>query len=104
MQDMRLHYTPRTAPQETETPDILVPALARLRTCRTAFDAVVLADALPELLLPALAWEASRKGMAPPAVTTALVKYCGKRFLERCLGIRRAMQLWGRHVKRESGL
>jgi hypothetical protein len=101
MLDTRLHYTPRTAPQEADTPDILVPALARLAACKTSWDALMLANEIPERLLPALAWHASRKrALFEPAAVTTIIKYCRPLFLERCLGRRRAIQLRGRYVER----
>jgi hypothetical protein len=101
----RLHNTPRTAPQEADTPDILVPALERLRACKGSIDALILADQLPELLLPSLAWHASaRRALFEPSAIRAIVKYCGKTFLQRTLGIRKTWQLWGRHVDSEYGM
>lgn len=105
MLDTRLHYTPRTAPQEVDAPDLLVPALERLRVCKGSIDALILADQLPESLLPSLAWHASaRRALFEPSAIRAIVKYCGKDFLRRTIGTRKTIQLWGRHVDSDYGL
>ena len=106
MQDTRIHYAPRSAALNEEPPDILIPALAKLRTCHTAFDVVVFVETLPDGLLPALTWAASRKRFIPHVAVKSLVKYCGQPFLERSLGRARARELISRYAGGEvlSGL
>lgn len=102
MHDRRLHYSPRTGSLETDTPDILIPALSGLRPCRDSIDTLVYIESLPDLLLPALAWEASRKPFIPRVATHTLVKYCGALCLRQRLGARKAAQLLARYPLRET--
>jgi hypothetical protein len=84
---------PRTGVVETDTPDILIPALARLRECQDSIDVLRLCDQLPDGLIPHLAWASSRRRTTPSWVIALLVKYCGDVFLERSLGQLRLRQL-----------
>lgn len=86
MRELQIHRAPRTGALNEEPPDILVPAMGKLRECDTGFDTLMLIEALPDALLPALAWFASRKRDMPRAAVTALVKACGFGHLERGLG------------------
>ncbi|MFS8081901.1 MAG: hypothetical protein ACMG51_00505 [Ginsengibacter sp.] len=89
-----LHSKPRTGAVEVDMPDVLSVALVRLRQCRAdTLDVLVLADQLPEMILPALAWAASRKPFIARVSVQTLVKYCGPHFLERCLGKSNAREL-----------
>jgi hypothetical protein len=91
---MQGFHSARTGALEVDMPDVLAVALARLRRCRVdTLDVFVLCDELPELILPALAWVASRKPYIPRESVRVLVKYSGSLFLERCLGRRRAREL-----------
>ncbi len=90
---VRLHSAPRTGALEADVPDVLVSALVRLRECRDSIAALVLADQLPEQMLPALAWAASRKPFIPRIAVQTLVRYCGPLFLERSLGKSNAREL-----------
>lgn len=93
MSGLQMHRTPRTAALNEEPPDILIPAMGKLRECGTAFDTLMLIDALPDAFLPALAWFASRKREIPRAAVAALVKACGFAHLERCLGRAKTREL-----------
>lgn len=94
----RLYSTPRTGALEVDMPDVLAVALARLRKCNPdTLDIFVLIDDLPDLILPALAWAASRKTYIPRKSVRTLVKACGSLFLERCLGRQRARELIARY-------
>lgn len=42
-------------------------------------------DSLPDMILPGLAYVASRRHYIPHAAVQAVVTYCGPLFLERCL-------------------
>ncbi|MDO8980303.1 MAG: hypothetical protein Q7V17_13825 [Afipia sp.] len=88
-----MHRTPRTGALNEEPPDILIPAMGKLRECGTGFDTLMLIEAVPDALLPALAWFASRKRDMPRAAVTALVKACGFAHLERGLGRTRTREL-----------
>lgn len=87
---------PRSGAIEAETPDILIPALAKLRECRDSIDVLRLCDEWPDMLVPHLAWAASRRRSTPGWVVGLLVRYCGDLFLERSLGRFRLRQLKGR--------
>lgn len=89
----KIHYAPRTAAVETDLPDILVPALAALRSCIDSIGTLVLIDSLPDILLPGLASMAARRPNMPDVAVKTLVRYCGPLFLERCLGKQRASEL-----------
>ncbi|MGY3487830.1 hypothetical protein ACVW1C_005713 [Bradyrhizobium sp. USDA 4011] len=52
-----------------------------------------LTDALPDVLLPHLAWAASRRQDVPARHVQVLVKCCGEPVLERALGRARLKQL-----------
>lgn len=82
----RIQYAPRQGATYEPSLDILVPALARLRECENSIDALVLIDSLPDMILPGLAYVASRRQYIPHAAVQAVVTYCGDRFLERCRG------------------
>lgn len=103
---IKLQFAPRTAPVESDMPDVLVAALSKLRQCRDSIDVLRLTDELPDMILPHLAWAASRRPDIPPRFVRALVKCCGDLFLERCLGRHRLRQLKMRYSDREvlSGL
>lgn len=94
----RIHYQPREAATYEAPLDILVPALMKLRKCDDSLKTLVLLDSLPDILLPALAWAASRKQYIPPVAVKTLVKGCGAEFLERCLGKTRARELMTRYA------
>lgn len=96
----RIQYAPRQGATYEPSLDILVPALAKLRECRDSIDTFVLIDSLPDMILPALAWAASRKTFIPSVAVQAVVTYCGPLFLERCLGKKRARELLTRYPKR----
>lgn len=103
MQEIRLHYAPRTGVLESDMPDILIPALTMLKACRDPIDVLRLCyDGLPDLLLPALAWAASRKAFIPKWATHTVVKFCGDNFLRRTIGARKTMQLLKRYPLKES--
>jgi len=100
---VRLQSAPRTATTEGETPDVLVPALARLRACGSdPIDVLRLADELPDMVLPCLTWAASRRRDIPPTAVRVLIKCCGDLFLERCLGRKRLRQLKARYPVSEA--
>jgi len=100
---VKLQFAPRTAATEGETPDVLVPALARLRACGSdSIDVLRLADELPDIVLPHLAWAASRRRDIPPVAVRVLMKCCGDLFLERCLGGQRLRQLKARYPVSEA--
>ncbi|MDA9399706.1 hypothetical protein ACM42_23605 [Bradyrhizobium sp. CCBAU 25338] len=96
----RIQYAPRRGATYEASLDILVPALARLRECQTSIDALVLIDSLPDMILPGLAYVASRRQYVPRDAVQAVVTYCGPLFLERCLGRRRSRELLKRCPKR----
>lgn len=96
----RIQYAPRGAVQFEPNLDILVPALAKLRECQTSIDALVLIDSLPDMILPGLAYVASRRQYVPREAVQAVVTYCGPTFLERCLGKKRSRELLMRYPKR----
>jgi hypothetical protein len=98
----RIHYTPRTSASYEAPLDILIPALMKLRMCDDSLKTLVLLDSLPDILLPALAWAASRKQYIPRVAVKTLVKGCGAEFLERCLGKMRARELMARYVEGET--
>lgn len=103
---VKLQFSPRSAAVEVETPDILVPALAKLSICRDAIDVLRLTDELPDVLLPHLTWAASRKQYVPARVVRVLMKCCGELMLSRALGQHRLRQLKTRfpHSDDPSGL
>jgi hypothetical protein len=68
-----LHSKPRTGAVEVDMPDVLISALYRLRECRDSLAVLVLADQLPEMILPALTWAASRKPFIPRVTVHTLV-------------------------------
>lgn len=96
----RIQYAPRQGVTFEPSLDILVPALAKLRACRDSMDVLILTDNVPDIILPALAWTASRKTFIPHFAVETLVKCCGPLFLERCLGKLRARELLTRYPKR----
>lgn len=96
----RIQYAPRQGATYEPSLDILVPALAKLRECQTSIDALVLIDSLPDMILPGLAYAASRRQHIPRDAVQAVVTYCGDRFLERCLGRRCSRELLKRYPKR----
>lgn len=96
----RIQYAPRQGATYEPSLDILVPALAGLRECRDSLDVLVLIDTLPDMILPGLAWAASRKTFIPAVAVQAVVTYCGPLFLERCLGKKRSRELLKRYPKR----
>jgi hypothetical protein len=102
----RIHYAPRSAATYEAPLDILIPALMKLRECDDSLKTLVLLDSLPDIILPALAWAASRKHYIPRVAVQTLVKGCGPLFLERCLGKARARELMARYAEGEvlSGL
>jgi hypothetical protein len=93
----RIHYAPRSGASYEAPLDILIPALMRLRGCQDNLSTLVLIDSLPDTILPALAWAASQKTYVSRVAVKTLVKYCGGRFLERCLGRQRARELSSRY-------
>lgn len=95
---IQLQRAPRTAAAEIETPDVLVPALARLRACGSdAINVLQLVDELPDMVLPHLTWAASRRSDISSRAMQILVKCAGDLFLERCLGRYRLRQLKARY-------
>ncbi|MEE4417428.1 hypothetical protein [Klebsiella pneumoniae] len=90
---IKLQFAPRTAAVETDMPDVLVTGLAKLRACKDAIDVLRLTDALPDVLLPHLAWAASRRQDVPARHVQVLVKCCGEPMLERALGRAHLRQL-----------
>jgi hypothetical protein len=100
---MGFHHTPRTGALEVDMPDVLAVALARLRKCNPdTLDVFVLIEELPDLILPALAWAASRRAYIPRDTVRILVKACGPLFLERCLGGQRARELIARYPDKQT--
>ncbi len=83
-------------------PDVLVPALAKLRGCRNDLDTLVALQTFPRAILPALAWAASRKTFIPGVAVETLVRHCGLDFLARGIGAERARALLARYAKREA--
>lgn len=102
----RIHYQPRGAATYEAPLDILVPAMMKLRECDDSLKALVLIDSLPDLILPALAFAASRKNWIPQIAVKTIVKACGPDFLARTLGAERARCLRARYAERDvlSGL
>jgi hypothetical protein len=98
----RIHYAPRSGATYEAPLDILVPALMKLRKCDDSLKTLVLLDSLPDIILPALAWAASRKQYIPRVAVKTLVKGCGPLFLERCLGKERARELMVRYAEAEA--
>lgn len=96
----RIQYSPRQGATYEPPLDILAPALAELRECEDSLSALVLLDSLPEMILPGLAYIASRRQYVPHAAVQAVVTYCGPLFLERCLGKKRSRALLKRYPKR----
>lgn len=94
----RIHYQPRESATFEAPLDILIPALMKLRECNDSLKALVLVDSLPDIILPALAYAASRKNYVPPIAVRTLVKACGPDFLARTLGRERARNLQARYV------
>lgn len=94
----RIHYRPRTSASYEAPLDILIPALMKLRHCDDSLKTLVLANSLPDIILPALAWAASSKRYVPSIAVKTLVRCCGPVFLERCLGKTRARELSGRYA------
>lgn len=94
----RIQYAPRQGASYEAPLDILIPALMKLRTCDDSLKALVLIDALPDIILPAVAWAASQKTYIPEVAVRSVVKYCGPEFLERCLGKPRARVLDARYL------
>ncbi|MEK9282823.1 hypothetical protein MTR72_24865 [Bradyrhizobium sp. ISRA442] len=90
---IKLQFAPRSAAVDTEMPDVLALALAKLKVCRDAIDVLQLTEALPDKLLPYLAWAASRRQDVPARYVKVLVKCCGELLLERALGRARLRQL-----------
>jgi hypothetical protein len=95
----RIQYAPRQGASYEAPLDVLIPALMRLRKCEDSLSTLVLIDSLPDIILPALAWTASSKTYIPRVAVKTLVKYCGDRFLMRCLGAPRARQLLSRYTE-----
>jgi hypothetical protein len=95
----RIHYAPRSGATYEAPLDVLVPALMRLRECKDSLGVLIYLDSLPDIILPALAWVASRKAYIPHCAVETLVKYCGPLFLERCLGKARSRELLARYPK-----
>ena|ERR1700733_2800606 len=101
-----IQFAPRTGSVETDTPDVLVPALARLQRCKDRIDIYRICEELPDQVLPHLAWAASRRQTTPSFAVRTLMKCCGDLFLERSLGSHRLRQLKTRYPATEvlSGL
>jgi hypothetical protein len=95
----RIQYAPRQGASYEAPIDVLVPALTRLRNCQDSLSTLVVIDTLPDIILPALAWAASQKRYIPNVAVKTLVKYCGDRFLRRCLGRERARELISRYAE-----
>ncbi|MGY3514176.1 hypothetical protein [Bradyrhizobium lupini] len=96
---VKLQFSPRTAAVETDTPDVLAHALAKLRNCGDdAINVLRLTDELPDIVLPYLAWAASRRSDIPTRVVRILMKCCGETFMERALGLHRLRALKARYV------
>jgi hypothetical protein len=93
----RIHYTPREGASYEAPLDVLIPALMRLRECNDSLKTLVLLDSLPDLILPALAFAASRKAYIPAIAVKTTIKYCGPAFLERALGKSQARNLQARY-------
>ncbi|MDA9545092.1 hypothetical protein ACM43_11625 [Bradyrhizobium sp. CCBAU 45321] len=90
----KLQFAPRTAPLETDCPDVLAHALAKLGRCdqRPASD-----EELPKIVLPFLAWAALRRQDLPARAIRVVMKCCGEPMVERALGIHRLRQLKQRY-------
>jgi hypothetical protein len=95
----RIHYQPRQGATYEAPLDILIPALMKLRECNDSLKALVLVDSLPDLILPALAYAASRKAYIPKVAVQTVVKFCGPDFLARTLGRERARSLQARYAQ-----
>lgn len=90
----RVQYAPRQGVTFEPSLDVLIPALERLRACRDKMDVLVLTDQVPDIILPALAWVASRKTYIPHFAVETLVKCCGaaiSRKMPREVAIERAV-------------
>jgi hypothetical protein len=61
----RIHYAPRSGATYEAPLDILIPTLMKLRQCDDSLKTLILADSLPDIILPALAWAASSKPFIP---------------------------------------
>lgn len=96
----RVQYAPRSGATFEASTDVLIPALMKLKACRDKMDVLILTDQLPDIILPALTWVASRKTYIPHFAVETLVKCCGPLFLERCLGKARSRELLRRYPKR----
>ena len=95
---VKLQYAPRTAAAETDTPDVLVPALTRLRACgEDSIGILQLTDELPDIVLPFLTWAASRRSDIPARAIKILMKCAGEPMLQRALGLHRLRQLKARY-------
>lgn len=94
----RIHYAPHSGATFEAPLDILIPALMKLRQCDDSLQTLILMDSLPDIILPALAWAASRKQYIPRVAVKTLVKGCGPLFLERCLGSTRTRDLMMRYL------
>lgn len=95
---VKLQFAPRTAAVEADTPDVLAHALAKLRQCGgDAINVLRLMDELPEVVLPFLAWAASRRQDIPARAIRVVMKCCGEPMLERALGLQRLRQLKQRY-------
>lgn len=95
---VKLQFSPRTAAVETDTPDVLAHALAKLRQCGgDAINVLRLTDELPEIVLPYLAWAASRRQDVPARSVLIVMKCCGELMLERALGRHRLRMLKARY-------
>lgn len=100
----RIHYRPREGASFEAPLDILMPALGELRKCDDSLKTLVLLDSLPDIILPALAFVASRKTYIPHIAVKTLVKGCGQAFLERTLGSSQARALWQRYAEQQEVL
>lgn len=94
---VKLQFPPRGPAVEIDTPDVIVPALAKLSRCKDSIDVLQLTDELPDIVLPYLAWAASRKLDVPARHVRIVLKCCGDSYLERCLGTKRYRQLKQRY-------
>lgn len=102
MREMRLQHTPRSATLEHDPPDIVVPALAELRGCKSPFDVLRhCVEVWPNPILPTLAWEGSRKPFIERWAVHVVVKYCGDGLLRQALGNRKTARLLARFPLKE---
>lgn len=92
--------SPRSGATFEASTDVLIPALMKLGDCRDKMDVLILTDQLPDIILPALTWMASRKTYIPHFAVGTLVKCCGPQFLGRCLDRSRSRELLRRYPKR----